>query len=201
MSLRRMDILGLIVLRMDNEAIVKAMQYGLRGHGNLTRIHGNKGLMECGRGENQSKLRLHVEAFDAPDGKAVEKVYEPDFPVHGAEARAAGHGGGDFFTNYDFAQAIRTGVQPYLDVYRGIDMSIAGILAYRSALNDSAPLELPDFRDEAQRKRYENDDWSPDPARKRAGQPLPSIRGEIVPTNEARALGREVWKSIGYEGE
>jgi len=37
------------------------------------------------------------------------------------------------------SDAIRMGRHPYLDVYRGVAMSIVGILAWRSALNDSAP--------------------------------------------------------------
>ena len=37
----------------------------------------------------------------------------------------AGHGGGDFWTSFHFANAIRTGEQPYLDVYRGVTMSSA----------------------------------------------------------------------------
>ena len=81
---------------------------------------------------------------------------------------------GDFFTNFHFAEAIRSGQQPYLDIYRALDMSICGIQAYRSALEDGAPYEVPDFRDEQVRSKYEDDHWSPDPARKGPGQPLPS---------------------------
>jgi predicted dehydrogenase len=200
-TVRRMDTVGVLILRMDNGAVVKAMQFHLRGHGNFTRIHGNRGLMECGRGADQAKVRLHIESFDAPDGKAVEKVYEPDFPELAERAHGAGHGGGDFFTMHHFAEAIRTGEQPYLDVYRGIDMSIAGILAWRSALNNSAPLDIPDLRKEEVRRRYERDDWSPDPARKGPGQPPSSILGEIAPSKEAVDFARKVWRSMGYFGE
>ena len=80
-------------------------------------------------------------------------------------------------------------------------MSIAGIQAWRSALNDSAPMEVPDFRDESVRKRYENDDWSPDPARKKKGQPHSSILGEIEPSDKANKLAKKVWASRGYMGE
>ena len=44
------------------------------------------------------------------------------------------------------AEAIRTGVQPWLNVYRGVAMSIVGIQAYRSALDRSNTVEVPDFR-------------------------------------------------------
>ena len=58
-----------------------------------------------------------------------------------AESRVARSPVGDFFTSFHFAEAIRTGQQPFLDVHRGVCMSIVGILAWRSALQDSAPLE------------------------------------------------------------
>ena len=105
---------------------------------------------------------------------------------------------GDFFMNYHFAEAIRSGRPPYLDVYKGIEMSLVGILAYRSALNDSAPLEVPDFRKESVRKKHQNDDWSPDPTRRKKGQPWPSILGNIKPSEEAKAFARKVWKEQGY---
>ena len=80
-------------------------------------------------------------------------------------------------------------------------MSIAGIQAWRSALNDSDSMEVPDFRDESVRKQYENDDWSPDPARKKDGQPPSSILGDIEPSDDAKELARKIWASKGYTGE
>jgi len=200
MTAKRQDTAACIICRMDNGAVLKSLHGGLRGHGNYTRIHGNRGIMENCRAGNHQLLRLYREPWEKPKGEPVETIYKPDFPVHHDQAVRAGHGGGDFFTNYAFAQAIRTGRQPYLDVYRGIDMSIAGILAWKSALNDAAPVEIPDFRKEAVRKRYANDDWSPDPARKRKGQPPASILGEIRPSRKGSAQARKDWRSVGYTG-
>jgi len=199
MHVRRGDTAAVIICRMDNGAVMKSLHGGLRGHGNYVRIHGNRGLMENCRVGNRNMVRLRREPFDKKEGEPVETVYLPDFPVHHEEATRAGHGGGDFFTNYGFAEAIRTGEQPYLDVYRAIDMSIVGILAYKSALADSAPIDVPDFRKESERQRHENDDWSPDPERRGAGQPLPSVLGDIQPSEEAIKFAREVWKEIGFE--
>ena len=194
----RADTAAVIMCRMDNGAVMKALHGALRGHGHYVRIHGNRGLMEnCRRGE-KTRLRVWQEPWEKPKGAPVETVYTPDFPAYGDQAARAGHGGADFFTLYHFAEAIRTGEQPYLDVYRGIDMSIVGILAWRSALSDSAPVEVPDFRKESVRRRYAKDDWSPDPARKKEGQPPSSILGEITPSEEALALAKEVWARQGY---
>ena len=79
-------------------------------------------------------------------------------------------------------------------------MSITGILAWRSALNDSAPQDLPDFRIESVRRKYANDDWSPDPARAGKGQPTCSILGNIEPSQETQALAKKIWGRVGYHG-
>jgi hypothetical protein len=101
--------------------------------------------------------------------------------------------------NYQFAQSIRTGTQPYLDVYRGVTMSAVGILAYKSALADSAPCDVPDFRDPVARQAVAGDHWSPNPAEKAPGQPLPSILGDIEPSPDAAAYARAVWAGMGYQ--
>lgn len=201
MHVRRSDTAGLIVCRMDNDAVVKSLHGGLKGHQNWVRIHGTLGLMENCRHGDKRALRVHKEPFDKKAGEPVESIYTPDFPQHHKEATAAGHGGGDFFTNFAFAEAIRSDRQPYLDVYRGVEMSIVGILAYRSALDDSAPVAVPNFREESVRGEYENDHWSPDPARAGDGQPLPSVLGHIEPSDEAKRYAREVWKEAGYTEE
>ena len=198
MHMKRSDTCAVIICRMDNGAIMKSLHGSLRGHGNYVRIHGNKGLMENSRHGDKQRLRVWREPWEKDEGEPAEVVYKPDFPAHHNEATTAGHGGGDFFTTYHFAEAIRTGEQPYLDVYRGIDMSIVGILAWRSALTDSAPIEVPDFRAESVRKSYEDDDWSPDPKRKKEGQPSSSILGDIEPSAATIAYAKEVWAKQGY---
>ena len=201
LHMARSDTAAVIMCRMDNGAMLKSLHGGLRGHGNYVRIHGNKGLMENCRHGDHSRLRLLREPWEKRKGEPTEIVYRPDFPIHHDKAVRAGHGGGDFFTNHAFAEAIRSGQQPYLDVYRGIDMSIAGVLAWKSALNDSAPQDVPDFREESVRRKYADDHWSPDPARAGKGQPTCSILGDIEPSSEARALATKVWSSRGYDGD
>ena len=238
LHMNRSDTAAVIICRMDNDAVMKSLHGALRGHGIYVRIHGNKGVMENCRHGDKQRLRVWYEPWEKRQSDPVETVYNPDFPVHHGQAARAGHGGGDFFTSYHFAEAIRTGEPPYLDVYRGIDMSfaplphsvshlrrlkraqhsyarctraslyqpassmsIAGIQAWRSALNDSAPMEVPDFRRESVRRKYAQDDWSPDPERKKKGQPPSSILGAIEPAAEAKKLASKVWAAQGYLGD
>lgn len=199
LHVRRGDPAAIMLCRMNNGAVVRLAGLFLRGHGNWYRIHGTRGLMENMRTGNRDELRIAHEPWDMKEGDEGEKIYLPEFPVHDELAKSAGHGGGDFFTSYYFAEAIRKNEQPYLDVYKGIDMTLVGIQSWRSCLSGGAPVEIPDFKNEEIRKQYENDDWSPFPEDRKPGQPFSSITGEITPSKEAIAYAKNVWKESGYE--
>ena len=199
LSARRSDAASMIALRMDNGAVAKLLQVYLRGEGIWVRIHGSRGAMENLRHGGRNRLWVRAERYHE-DAEPTDEVYEPDFPEHAQEAARAGHGGGDFFMNYHFAQAIRTGEPPYLDVYRGVAMSIIGPLAYRSALADGATVDVPDFRDESVRARYEDDRWSPDPTVRKPADPYPSVLGEREIPAEALEYNQAIWREMGYEG-
>jgi hypothetical protein len=192
------DPASMIALRMDNGAVVRLVQVRLRGHGVWVRVHGSRGLMENLRGGDGNMLRVVREQYHEEREHPEEIIYKPDFPEFHQQAMKAGHGGGDFFTNFHFAEAIRTGEAPFLDVYRGVTMSIIGPLAYRSALDDSNTIDVPDFRREEDRTQYEDDDWRPDPIE---GDPWPSVEGKQEPTRQQIEFSREVWRKRGYEGE
>ena len=200
MTARRTDLASIIMCKMDNGAVMKSLHGGLRGHQVFVRIHGNKGLMENARYGNTGMVRVRREAFEKDAGEPTDRLYLPDFPNHHDEATRAGHGGGDYFTNYHFAEAIRNGMQPYLDVYKAVDMSIAGILAYRSALSGSGMIDLPDFRDETLRTDYESDNWRPDPVKRGPENPPLSILGEIEPSEETKRFAEKIWREQGWEG-
>lgn len=200
-TVRRNDAASVIIVRMDNGAVVKLLQVYLRGEGIWVRIHGSRGQMENLRHGNTSMIRIRREQYHEEKTEPVERIYLPTFPEEHAEAAKSGHGGGDYFMNYHFAEAIRRNEHPYLDVYRGVAMSAVGILAYRSALNDSITFEVPNFRDKATRAKYANDHWSPNPLTRKEGDPWPSILGDIKPTQMGLEYARKIWRSIGYYGE
>ena len=203
-TVRRGDPGSVILCRMDNGAVFRIFGLLLPGHSNWYRVHGAHGAMEITRGPGYfgpGQVRVWHDHWDCPPGIPSERVYVPDWPDHGDLGRRAGHGGGDFWTNFEFANAIRTGVPPFLDVYRGVAMSSVGILAWKSALADGAPFDVPDFRNEKGRKTFANDHWSPFPSHAAPGQPPPSILGTPEPTKAGRAAAREVWAKQGYLGE
>ncbi len=195
------DAASMIAVRMDNGAVVKLLQVGLRGHGVGVRIHGSRGHMENLRCGDRNQVWFRRENYHEGDGKPEESTYRAEFPAEHQQAAQSGHGGGDYFMNYHFAEAIRRNEQPYWDVYRGVAASIVGIQAYRSALDDASPVVIPDFRDKTVRSQYADDHWQPDPARRREGDPWPSIMGEVKPSADALAYARRIWAEQGYTGE
>jgi len=201
---RRNDPGSVILCQMDNGAVFRILGLTLPGHSNWYRLHGNRGAMEMTRGPGYfgpGQIRVWHEEWDCRPGEPAERTYLPDWPEHAEEAKATGHGGGDFWTNFHFANAIRAGEQPFLNVYRGVTMSSVGILAWRSALEDGRPIDVPDFSDEAARAAYADDHWSPWPQGPGDGKAPPSILGWQEPADEDMAYARGVWDEIGYAGE
>lgn len=198
------DMGSVMLCRMNNGSVFRIFGLGVPGHSNWYRVHGTCGAMETTRGPGYfgpGQVRIWHDEWDQKGNEPLERTYLPDWPEHGDQANKAGHGGGDFWTNFHFANAIRTNKQPFLDVYRGVAMSSVGILAWRSALEDGKSFDIPNFKKESERKKMENDHWSPFPNHAGPGQPPPSILGKIKPSAKAMANSRKVWKEIGYKGK
>ena len=80
--------------------------------------------------------------------------------------KAAGytHNGGDFYTMYNFIEAVRGNKDAdVIDVYEAMDMALPGMFAYRSVLAGGIPLEVPNLRDKSIREKYRNDTTCTDP--------------------------------------
>jgi predicted dehydrogenase len=136
----------------------------LAGHNLTYRVSGSKGSIENLRGMEQ-KVMLRYNPWNKPaDVETAETLYEPAWN-HPREdlIRTAGHGGGDFLCAEAFLACIREHRQPEhpFDLYSAVTMSSVAILAWRSVLNGGRPYDIPDFKEEAARKQYENDYESP----------------------------------------
>ncbi|MDD5727574.1 MAG: Gfo/Idh/MocA family oxidoreductase [Victivallales bacterium] len=199
LHVRRNDPGSVILCHMDNGAVVRIMGIMMRGHSVWYRLHGTRGLMENLRTGNQQMLRVVHEKWDMKEGDVREKIYLPEFPVHAGEAAKSGHGGGDFFMNYHFAEAIRNNIQPYFNVYRAVNMAMVSFQSWRSCLNNGSPFETPDLRQEPERSKYENDNFSPWPEDQGSEQAPPSIQGNIEPSEEAKKYARKVWTEQGWQ--
>ncbi len=175
----RRDTAGILMCQMDNGAYAKIMMGSLKCHYTWCRIYGNKGEFETLRHGGGNMIKVHKEPWDKKPGEPSDMIYAPEFRQFHEEAVRAGHGGGDFFMLIEFANAIRTGEPPYLDVYTGLQMSCIGILAHRSALNNNQTFDVPSFKDAEELKIWENDHYSCDPSAPEEYRLPPSVLGEI----------------------
>jgi hypothetical protein len=51
-----------------------------------------------------------------------------------------------------------------IDIYQALDMSMPGILGYRSICNGNTPIIVPDLRNKREREEYRGDNWCTNPA-------------------------------------
>jgi len=182
------DDWGLLICTMDNDAVTRVIPWSTGPHNSIWfRLHGTRGAMENNRWKDTDILNLY---FEQEKGKFKEESYRPKFQKDSEETKKYGHGGSDFFIPWEFIEAILKNKKTAIDVYMAMDMTLPGILGYRSALGGNVSLEVPDFRKEKIRKQYENDNWSPDPKDEHLpGQPSPSILGKIkIPHSVYRML-------------
>ena len=132
------------------------------GHECSTRVCGTKGQMESLR-DGSHRVAVHYNEWDKPEELESEEInYVPDWPEQDREhIIAAGHGGGDFVVIREMFRAIRENQKPYFDEYFATIMASVAILGHRSMLEGGMPYEIPDFRREEDRVKYENDTLSP----------------------------------------
>lgn len=154
---------------------------GTSKHGNLRRawrcyfaVYGTKGTLETDHHDNHA--RKGYECLTAEkQGDNIYKTITPEWTEEVASIKRKGEKP-ETCALRCFIGAINgdpIAKKYMIDVYDALDMSIPGILAYRSILNGNAPIKMPDFRDKAQREQYRNDRACTDP--KVAGdQLLPS---------------------------
>jgi predicted dehydrogenase len=192
------DVAACLIVRMRDGSVAKALHGNLRGHGNWVRIHGTHGLMENMRSGHRDMLRVRREPFEKKPDEPAECLYTPDFPLLAAEARKAGHGGGDLFVLHHFAEAIRRNRQPYLNVYRAVAMALVGIQGWRSALDDANAKPVPDFKKKRVRDAYREDDFRPDPSR--PDSPPVNLCGTLKPAPEGVRYAKKIWRATGQEG-
>jgi predicted dehydrogenase len=193
-SVKVSDVGSVILCRMDNGAVFRIWGLGMSSiHRIRYDLHGERGLISTAEPDPWSTVRIHHEPWLAAPGQEADRVYSPDWPGQAELAEKAGHGGGDFWTSYDFANAIRQGQPPYLDVYRATAMSAVSILGWRSCLEDGRPYAIPNFHNPADRQAFREDRWSPFPEDAGPGQPPPSLRGYVPPSPEAVARAEAVW--------
>ena len=130
-------------------------------HGNSYRVCGQKGQIENLRGTDE-KIMLRYNSWNIPEGMEEVNCYKPEWNIEEKEmAEAAGHGGSDFFVIKEFFDCIRENRKPVFDEYFATAMASVAILGHRSLLEKGVPYDIPDFRNEEDCRKWENDFSTP----------------------------------------
>ena len=156
----------MVVAQMENGATVKSLNGYLKREPSAIwySVYGKKGMMESDRWhDGVSRINVFKEGNELTD---TEVSYKPKPRDESKLAQlTAGHGGSDFYTMHYFLEKIlgRPEGDEYIDVYQALDMSLPGILAYKSICNGNIPFDVPDFRNKEIREQYLNDNWCTNP--------------------------------------
>ena len=147
----------------DDESVYRVTGCAAFGsHESSYRVCAERGQIESLR-DGTGRVLLSYNEWELPEGvDAPRTCYVPyikDKDV--AEAKKAGHGGGDFYVIREFLNCIRENRQPEFDVYFATRMASVAILGHRSMLENGVPYDIPDFSKEEERVKYENDTLSP----------------------------------------
>ena len=156
------DRLAIITTMNDDGSVFKFTgTAGYGGGGNSYRVCGINGQIENLRGMD-GRVMLRYNKWTIPEGKERNNLYMPSWNHEKEDLiEKEGHGGGDFLVVEEFLNCLRQGRKPDFDAYFATRMSAVGILAHRSLLERGVPYDVPDFRKEEDRAKWESDTLSP----------------------------------------
>ena len=191
---------GLLIVTMENGAVFKSLNGWLkREPGSVVyQLYGRKGFMQSSYGDGMKVFNLYQEGERLCHGDWQK--YEPENPIATeASKKFSGHGGSDFFPTHLFIEKIlgkEVGKKYSIDVYQALDMAIPGILGYYSILNGNNSVDVPDFRDPAQREkwRFDNRCTNPNVAPPEQLLPTSSFGSHNDIPDEVYDKIRELWK-------
>ena len=113
-------------------------------------IQGTKGCYEAARGLGDV-AKVAVATDENPRGFENWRPLT-DFKhllperYQSGEGDGCEHGGGDFYIVKDFIDAVKTGVQPELNVYKAAEWTSVALLSSLSVTNGGRTIEVPNFR-------------------------------------------------------
>ncbi len=182
---------AMVMMELDNGAMAKSCNGNFRrDFAAEYRFIGEHGTVE---NDPYHLSRLHWFAANA-DNLYDHHVFYPQNPGQDTLGNEFFHATGrttqDLVENDPFAFSDIYGINVFIqsilgnelamrhlnDVYRAIDMSIPGLLAYRSILDGSNPILVPDFRQQSARDLWRHDNKSTNPNKSEGEDLLPSCK-------------------------
>ena len=134
------------LFQTEKESIIKLLRSSVvprHPHMHYYMLQGTKGFVETDRLGQRGPGHLYVEgemetAQDIPCRKDDASL--PEW------ARSGGHGAAEYYVVKAFFNAIETGEKPLLDELRAMDLTVPGIVAHDSAMNNGIWMDVPSMR-------------------------------------------------------
>lgn len=156
------DIAACMTTLNDDDSVFRFFGHSSFGYEEHSyRFCGQNGQVENVRGTD-GMIMLNYNAWSVPEGKGAKNFYMP--VITGEEksvAEQVGHFYGDFYVIRAFCDTLRGKRKNPFDVYFATTLASVAILAHRSVLDGGKPYDIPDFRKEEDRVKYENDTATP----------------------------------------
>ncbi len=106
-------------------------------------IYGTKGCIEnTGFRVGEEWGVIYIEGEDEAVRRINCPISDPEAPE---EAEKGGHGTSEYYLVRDFVEAIEKDEKPPIDVVRGVDMTVPGLVAHEAAMRGSIWLKVPHF--------------------------------------------------------
>ena len=177
---------GIVMITLENGALVKAINGGLYVNSVWYSMYGSKGTMESARniprtgGTNRIYVRADKNAGDYAEPPT--ETYEPKGEFD-EKAFDYGHGSADYYCMWNFVEKIRGNENAdTIDVYEALDMFLPGLFAHRSILAGNVPFDIPNLRNKEERDLWRDDVSCTDP--RIAGDKLLPLTAQGTPEIE-----------------
>ncbi len=162
------------IMQMENGGFARSLNGNLKtSFLSRIRLIGTKGSME-----HRTWGGLSVILETGVQGSFSAQTYEPERTMN--PERLAALSGLDRGTAYlleyfiDAVRGDKAAEAKGINLYQALDMSLPGLMAYRSIVKGSTPMNLPDFRNREAREIFRGDNTCTDPSVASGDQLLPS---------------------------
>ena len=85
---------------------------------------------------------IYIEGKDESVRRIECSIADPNVP---GEARKGGHGTSEYYIVQGFVEAIEKDEKPPIDVVKGVDMTIPGLIEHEAAMKGEVWLDVPHF--------------------------------------------------------
>jgi len=175
------------IMQLENGAMAKSLNGNLkRPYHTRCRMIGTKGCLEADASV-QDKLHVYIEGENETSFSHEE--FMPETFIKNERTVKFGNffQNGSYYPVEFFIGSIlgeKTALKYAIDVYQSLDMALPGLFAFRSILQGSIPLEVPNFRDKQVRGKFRNDNSCTDPKIAKGDELLPSCKEGFVDVPE-----------------